>query len=487
MKPDPGPWKPEDFAGLKVTVMGLGLHGGGLASAAFLASHGAELCITDLRNQEVLEPSIRALDEAVSPGRLRYVIGRHEMEDFRKADLVIKNPAVKRDNPFLLAAPRLASDISLFLDLYPGPILAVTGSKGKSSTASALAHALRSLEPGSQLGGNITRSPLSFIETIKTPQSTPVVLELSSFQLGDLSLCASKLDAELAIITNIHRDHQDYYADMEGYLRDKEAVFQHQSATGFSIFNADQEDYARRFLNRRGNAARTILASSLRQGSDLPASTPLFQSHQGPRLQSTNQGGEVLLPGRDPERILGQVLLVPGAHQKTNLLMAAGGLVALGHDPVKVMEAISTYPGIPHRMEFCAEINGVRIYNDSAATIPEASLAAVRSFNVPVHMIAGGTDKKLDFSPFAIIGREAASLSLLEGSALKGIMDQLGSGKKLVESFPDLPSCLDAALKRCKPGEVLVLSPGCASFGMFLNEFDRGNKFRDLVQARAGK
>ena len=169
---------PEDLRGLKATVMGLGLNGGGLASARFLAERGAIVTVTDMKDEAALADSLSALEGLP----IRFVLGRHELDDFRSADMVVKNPAVRPGSPFLLAAKTVETDISLFLRLSPSPVIAVTGSKGKSSVASAIHHILSKSGLPVFLGGNITVSPLTFLD--RCGSEDPVVLELSSWQLA---------------------------------------------------------------------------------------------------------------------------------------------------------------------------------------------------------------------------------------------------------------------------------------------------------------
>ena len=209
-------------AGMKVTVMGLGVNGGGLASARFFARRGAAVTVTDLRPAEALRESMDGLREFP----VRYVLERHEEADFTGADLVIKNPAVTGASPYLEAARRhgvsIETDLSVFLTLTRNPILAVTGSKGKSTTASAMAFGLSRAYPDARLGGNITLSPLAFLEEL--PPAAPVVLELSSWQLGDLR-GRGLLRPAVSVFTVILPDHLDRYAGMADYVADKKAIF----------------------------------------------------------------------------------------------------------------------------------------------------------------------------------------------------------------------------------------------------------------------
>ncbi len=449
---------------MKVTVMGLGLNGGGLESARFFARRGGDVTVTDLRSGEVLAPSLEGL--AGLPVRL--VQGRHEIDDFRGADLVIKNPAVKPDSPFLAAARRVETDISVFLSLCRGPVLAVTGSKGKSSTASALHFILARTRPGARLGGNITTSPLSFLDEVT--DDTPVVLELSSWQLGDIR-GMGVLKPRVAVITNIHPDHMDRYGSMEPYVADKKLIYADQGRSDHTIVSFD-DPYGRSF------GAETPGVAAYFSRNPLPAGVSGAFLREGE--------GRVRTPGGEA-RIVPRDLRVVGEHQRLNLLAAGLALVRFGLSPEEVEAGAAEFPGIEHRIEPCGETRGVKFYNDSAATIPEALVAAVKSFSSPVLLVTGGTDKLLDFSVFA----EAASLPkgifLLEGTAtekIRRILDERGIPYR--GPYDNLEAAVLAAAEAARPGDSVVLSPGCTSFGMFLNEFDRGRKFKAVVARLTG-
>ena len=245
-----------DYKGMKVLIMGLGLHGGGLESARFLLKRGAELTVTDLRDEKTLSPSIEQLEAAhkdrVGGASIRYVLGKHEIDDFKNADMVIKNPGVPPDSSFLKTARRIETDLSLFLNDFDRNSIrlsAVTGSKGKSSTASALHWVLKHSGKRSFLGGNITVSPLSFLDDLK--KGDDVVLELSSWQLGDLK-GRQKADGtpllkpKAVIITPIMPDHLDRYGTMEAYIADKRVINQGQDTSDITV--AADDDWGRSFL-----------------------------------------------------------------------------------------------------------------------------------------------------------------------------------------------------------------------------------------------
>lgn len=446
---------------MKITVMGLGLHGGGIATARFLAGQGAELTVTDLRDEEILRPSMEQLGELP----IRYVLGRHEMEDFSGADMVIKNPAVRRSSPYLKAARRVETDLTLFLRLNRRPVLAVTGSKGKSTTVSVL-HAIAKREyPEALLGGNITISPLAFVQECTRPTPGPVILELSSWQLADIDPL-DLLSPRIALITNIMADHQNAYDSMDEYVEDKKRIFAGQGPSAFSICPYD-DAYRDSLSSRAGGRVLYFSASELPKGLE----GAFFRGKTG-YIRAAGYEDEIV-----PENTS-----LPGTHNRLNLL-AAGMMARLfGIGPDLIRETTGKFSGIEHRLELVRTIAGVRWYNDSAATIPEATAAAVRSLEGRIHLITGGTDKKLSFDAFTEIVHEPADIHLLAGSATRRMMEILRQEKVPFSGpFDNLQNAVESAAAAAASGDSVLFSPGSTSFGMFLNEFDRGRQFKEIV------
>jgi UDP-N-acetylmuramoylalanine--D-glutamate ligase len=446
--------------------MGLGLNGGGLASALFLARHGARLTVTDMKDETALAEPLAAL-EGLS---IRFALGRHELDDFSSADLVIKNPAVRPDSPYIRAAKAVETDISLFLRLTPSPIIAVTGSKGKSSTSSAIHHGLIAAEKKAFLGGNIALSPLTFLD--QTTADTPVVLELSSWQLADMR-DLGVLKPRIALITSIMPDHMNRYHSMEEYVADKKLIYAGQDETCWTACNRD-DPWGRSFAAE----TRARVAWYADRDEGLPGAWLEVGSEGESRRRGffSAEGG--------PEEILGPDLLVPGAHQRKNLLGAALALRLFGLEASTVRDAMASFPGVEHRLEYFAEKDGVKWYNDSAATIPQAVAAAISSFEAPVVLITGGTDKNIDFEPVRAAYGRSRLLILLAGSGtekLRALLDE--DGVPYIGPFDELGTAVEEAAARAKPGDVVILSPGCTSFGMFLHEFDRGKKFKETVRS----
>lgn len=505
----------EDIRGKKITVMGLGLNGGGEACVRFFLRHGAFVTITDMKTSEQLAPTIKRLnsDPDLDKDRFTYVLGEHRIEDFADADCVIKNPGVKiQGNKYLAAAKRIESDISIFLHFTKAPIIAVTGSKGKSSTVSALDFSLRNAGFKSFLGGNITVSPLTFLE--RTDGTTPVVLELSSWQLADLR-GRKALKPKIAIITKIMPDHQNWYGSMESYVNDKKLIYADQGPEDYTILDFDEDDYLKDCRSPEpgckcwGDVFAKETKGTVLRYSKFQLPKDVFGAYQAKEDRSTV--GYIQLPGdSEGRKVMGQ-LQVPGEHMKTNVLNAALALSLMNVAPEQILSIVGIWKGITHRLERFHEWqspeSGIKVsfYNDSCATVPEAAAAASQAFARKVILLTGGTDKNLNFEPLAKVlrgegGAEAKyqplQTYLLAGSGTDKLLARLADPKLCLGPFESLEimlGVLKANLQNPSADRVykfypdddpipVVFSPGATSFGMFSNEFDRGNKFKDAVK-----
>lgn len=505
----------EDIRGKKITVMGLGLNGGGEACVRFFLRHGAFVTITDMKTSEQLAPTIKRLnsDPDLDKDRFTYVLGEHRIEDFAEADCVIKNPGVKiQGNKYLAAAKRIESDISIFLHFTKAPIIAVTGSKGKSSTVSALDFSLRNAGYKSFLGGNITVSPLTFLE--RTDGTTPVVLELSSWQLADLR-GRKALKPKIAIITKIMPDHQNWYGSMESYVNDKKLIYADQGPEDYTILDFDEDDYLKDCRSPEpgckcwGDVFAKETKGTVLRYSKFQLPKDVFGAYQAKEDRSTV--GYIKLPGdSEGRKVMGQ-LQVPGEHMKTNVLNAALALSLMNVAPEQILSIVGIWKGITHRLERFHEWqspeSGIKVsfYNDSCATVPEAAAAASQAFARKVILLTGGTDKNLNFEPLAKVlrgegGAEAKyqplQTYLLAGSGTDKLLARLADPKQCLGPFESLEimlGVLKANLQNPSADRVykfypdddpipVVFSPGATSFGMFSNEFDRGNKFKDAVK-----
>jgi len=461
------------LAGKRVTLMGLGLFGGGRGAARLLAERRARLTVTDLRSAAKLAPSLDALADLP----VTYRLGRHEADDFTDADLVVASPAVPRDNAYLRAARQAAvpvtSPMNMFLALCPAPVAAVTGSNGKSTTTALLAAMLRACGRKTWLGGNIGVSLLPSVQRIDPDDA--VVLELSSFQLEDAT--ALEWSPHVGIVTNLTPNHLDRHGTMHAYAEAKRCLVGFQGPQDFAVLNARSDvlqDWA-----RRGVAGRLLWFDSQPEPGRLPDGVSLIADRlvwrAGPRH-------EVLCARED--------IPLLGMHNAENVMAAAAGACCLGAGSRAVREALSTFVGLEHRLELVGEFRGMRFYNDSDSTTPAAAVAAVRSFNGPVTLIAGGSDKKLDLAPVAreaALGAEALITMGQTGPVIaqRAREESAYTGRSLlVREARTLNQAVSAAAELSMPGTTVLFSPACASYDMFENCDQRGTTFKELVRAR---
>ncbi len=458
-----------DFNNQRVLVMGLGVHGGGIGVAKFLAKRGARVTVTDLKTAGQLEESLKQL--AGLP--IQYVLGEHRESDVLASDMIVRNPGVPREHPLLQLASAhgipIEMEISLFFLLCPAPIIGITGTKGKTTTTLLTGAMLKAKDARTVVAGNLRVSALELLDQIDA--TTPVVLELSSWQCEGLE--AHKLSPHIACITNLYPDHLNRYKDMADYAAAKALIFVNQKPDDCVILNADQEashDFARQARSR-------IVWFSRKQRVDgvyVSGDEILYQ----PSNQTTTHAPLTIASRRD----IGLI----GEHNVENVLAATALALAADVAPEQIRSALQDFRGAPHRLEVVRELNGVRYVNDTTATAPAAAIAALKAIGDDIILIAGGADKSLDFET---LGRSASlrakAILLLEGSATEKLDEMIrygGGGNKIVGRFNSLRDAVAQAHTIARDGDTVLLSPGCASFGMFNNEFERGDQFREIVQ-----
>ncbi len=463
MPPDPVPGLIEDFSDRRVTVMGLGLSGGGLGSARFFCRAGARVTVTDLRGEKELAESITAL--AGCPVSLR--LGGHRVEDFTGADLVIASPAVPPDAHYLKVAAdsgvRIESALTLFFRWCPARIAGVTGTLGKTTITSLMGCILSGSGTRSWVGGNIGRNPLDFIGEIGSDDL--VVLEISSFQLEYLG--PAGLSPHVAVVTGISPDHMDRYSSMEEYAEAKRHILRHQRAGDIAFLNAGYPDVL--------GWARDSAGEVYRYGTD------------GEDLDVCVRDGEVLFRGEPIASV--SDLKIGGRHNVENAAAAAAVCSRLGTGRETIDRGLSSFGGVAHRFEYVARIGEVTFYDDSAATTPPSVIAALGAAERPIGLILGGYDKGLDVSSLipacvenvervVLIGDSTAALSRMFGERAGGYRE---THVTTAESMEEAVRTAAGALSR---GSVL-LSPGYASFDMFRNYRERGGRFKEAVHSLA--
>jgi UDP-N-acetylmuramoylalanine--D-glutamate ligase len=453
-----------ELAGCKVTVMGLGRFGGGMGAVRFLAARGASVTVTDLLSAEDLaEPLAKLADCPVEA----YHLGGHVDADFADVDLVVVNPAVPPTSPFLEQARRagalLTSEMSLFWQFNRSKTIGVTGSNGKSTTT-AMTHAiLRAAGIASRLGGNIGTSLLPEIDKIGPDEWS--VLELSSFQLDDLDRLPAS--PNVAVVTNFTPNHLDWHGSLGEYRRAKQTILRWQTPDDVAVLNHDDSD-----VGAWPTFGRRLAFGSRDAGCD-----GLFE-----------RGAEhvLRLDGSQERFPLREWVSLPGRHNLANARGAACAAIAAGANLEAVHRGLESYRSLPHRLEFVAEVRGRRFYNDSLATTPESAVVALEAFSQPIILLAGGYDKEIDLTLLAQgIARRAKAAALMGETA--GLLACLLEGHSAEEGQPPTRECgdfkeaFDWAVRQSEPGDVVLLSPGCASYDWFRNYAERGRRFVELV------
>jgi UDP-N-acetylmuramoylalanine--D-glutamate ligase len=460
----------------KVLIMGLGLHGGGVGAANYFIDHGYRVAITDLKKEDELEESIKRLRQR---SRVRFVLGRHEFKDFKGVDLIVKNPAVPNDSPYIKYAQEngveIDTDIGIFLGLIRNKtesIIGVTGTKGKSTVATLVHKIYTTRYPDAVLCGNITVSVFDVLTRIK--KNTPLIIELSSFQLGGIR--EKRYSPKVAVFTNFFEDHLNYYSSMEAYFDDKSVLYRFQRPGDSLVYNRDG-----------------IPADCIRENSGVKTST--FGLEENFSGKPTFSGDGTFIregvihykkEGRIEPLFNVEAVSLPGRHNLYNVLAAVTVAREEGISLSQIEQEVRKFQGLQHRLEHVGQKAGVKFYNDSAATNPEAAVRGIMTIDGPITLIAGGYDKGLSLKELiAAINQRVAHLVLLEGNGTDRLIEE--GVKKDFQIVDKMIDAVKRAYEVSKPSGTVLLSPGFASFGMFRNEFHRGDEFRRIVRKLLGK
>lgn len=431
------------FKGKKVTVMGLGLLGRGVGDAAYIAEAGAaEVIVTDLKTEEEL---------AASVGQLRgyenvtLVLGEHRTEDFADRDFVLVGAGVPQDSPYLMTAKgagvQLKQSAALFAELSGIPVIGVTGTRGKSTVSQMIHHTL-SLATGEQiiLGGNIRGvSNLQLLKVVG--EDSLAVMELDSWQLQGFGWAG--ISPQIAVFTNFMEDHMNYYkGDMDAYFADKANIFRNQEDTGVLITTPEVFERAKQTdITLRGEV---VLADS-----------------------------SVI-----PEDCL---LAMPGEHNRLNAALAYEALKAISLSDEHIFEGLTTFSGVEGRLQYVKTVDNVRIYNDNNATTPQATIAALETLdlgNKNIVLIAGGAYKEVNPQPLVEkLAQHCKRVILIPGTGTDMLL-QAGAEALVVEN---LTQAVEEARLVAENADVILFSPGFASFGQYVNEYERNDEFMKLV------
>lgn len=431
------------FRGKKITLMGLGLLGRGVGDAEFLAESGAELTITDLKNEAQLAPSLARLKKFST---ITYRLGEHVLEDFRDRDYIVKAAGVPLESPYIAEARKngipIKMSASWFAELADIPVVGVTGTRGKTTTAMLLYEILRAAGKHVLLGGNIRGvSTLALLRDV-TPDSL-ALFELDSWQCQGWG--EARMSPQVSVFTTFMRDHMNYYQDdMARYLEDKAQIFLHQKPGGTFVLGAQAKEW-------------------------------VLTTYQPPVTPSIAEASV----------IDGWEVAMPGDHNRENAACAVVAARALGVPDAISQEVLARFRGAPGRLEFVREVNGVALYNDTTATTPEATVAALRALDPNgkknIVLIVGGADKGLPLDALTSeIPLRCKKVVYLEGSGTSRLVP---TPEPTMIIHSNLGGAVTEALAHAREGDVVLFSPAFASFGMFANEYDRGDQFNALVQS----
>ncbi len=437
----------EFFKGKKITVMGLGLLGRGVGDIAFLAQHGAYLTVTDLKTERELAPSIRKLSRLKN---ITYHLGEHRLEDFRNADLVIKVAGVPLDSLYITEARKhgipIEMSTSLFARFSPATIIGITGTRGKSTVTHLIYEILKKVGKKVYLGGNVKGiATLPLLRKIKNGDY--IVLELDSWQLQGFG--ESKISPHIAVFTTFMEDHLNYYkGNMKTYLADKANIFLYQKREDFLVLGKSVSSFIRKKYGKK------------------------IKAHIISPAQISSKWKIPLL----------------GKHNEDNISLAVAVADVLKIPKTITKKAVENFKGVSGRMELVRTYKGVHIYNDTTATTPHATLAALRALSRKknIILIFGGADKNIDMKELLKdIPKYCKGLVLLPGTGTDRILPQLQvTGDKLQINQParSLGQAVHKALNIAQNGDVVLFSPAFASFGMFQNEFHRGDEFVKIIK-----
>ncbi|MFH1430774.1 MAG: UDP-N-acetylmuramoyl-L-alanine--D-glutamate ligase [Candidatus Uhrbacteria bacterium] len=475
------------FRGKRVTVMGLGLHGGGLAVARWMLRHGADVTVTDIKTRAQLRPSVCAIEKTAQgkgSGRLQLVLGGHRAVDFNRADIIVQNPGVPRDSRYLDIARHahvpIENEASIFLQVVratklPVRIVGITGTRGKSTTAALIFAMLDAGGRRAFLAGNIRIPMFDILDRViraARHDEVDVVLELSSWHCEHLSAQTGSVD--VAVFTNLLRDHLNRYASMRSYFSAKARLIRFQRSRAVAVLNAD-------------DVVVSELARVYKRDVRWFSSAALPIRTRGAYLDRA----WVWVRDRSKTQRLAAIrnASLQGAHNAMNVAAATACAHTLGISGVAIRRAIREFRGLPGRAQDIATRNGIRYMNDTCATTPDASIAALRSITDGIVLIAGGTDKRLRFDVWAReVVERVHSIVFLPGTATDCMRAALkrtpGAHALAIYEANSMRTAVRTATKCAERGDVVLLSPGATSFGLFVHEFDRGDQFVQAVKTK---
>ena len=450
-----------DLKNKKVAILGAGVEG--LSNIKFLHEKGSEISVLDKREKEELDKEF--LIEADRQGA-KFKLGEKYLDELSEFDIIIRSPGIRLDiikNALDQKDNVITSLTKLFFDLCPCPIIGVTGTKGKGTTSSLIYEMLKAAGRDVYLGGNIGIPPLDFLNMLD--KNSIVVLELSSFQLQDLDK-----SPHIAVMLMTTSEHLDHHRTVEEYVDAKRNILRFQAKNDFTIVNRDYPASNESDVLTEG---KVFYVSRERAGKD-----GCFVRDNALWMQ---------IDGAEKKIIDTKDVLLPGKHNLENVAAAAMAAHLAGVEKEQIVQVLRTFKGLVHRLELIREVGGVKYYDDSFSTTPETAIAAIEAFTQPEILILGGSGKNSDFTELGKVISNAKNIKAIIGIGdewweIKSKIKNQKSNILIVEDATDMKTVVTAASKIAQSGDVVMLSPACASFGMFKNYKERGEQFKREVE-----
>lgn len=461
-----------DLQNKHVAILGLGIEG--VALCEYFLTHGITFSVFDEKSEDELTNVGKEWVKILSKLRKKHiptVFGQiPTAQEMREFAVVVRSPGVSLHKEYLKGyRGDITSQTKLFFDNCPGKIVGVTGTKGKGTTSTLIYEMLKKAGKDAYLGGNIGLPPISFLDTL-TAQSI-VVLEMSSFQLEDLS--KSPQVAVMLMVTQEHLDaygNQNSHKDIKDYVDAKRNILRFQTTDDMAILNMDY--------------------TATRESAEIASAQIAWVSRYKPVGNGCfveNNAVVIRSGGQETGIIDVKDILLPGAHNLENICAASMAAFFLGVSIADIAFVIKTFKGLEHRLELVKTIKGVRYYDDSFSTVPETAIAAILAFQDPEILILGGSSKNSNFTELGHVIEQMTNIKAIIGigvewERIKAHIDFRKTKTKVVEGLKDMKSIVKECSKLAAPGDVVLLSPACASFGMFENYKDRGNQFKKYVK-----
>ena len=437
----------------KILVVGLGKEG--VSAANYLSANNKVSVYDDKSVDEIDGDFVSRI-----PANVEKYLGI-PIPTSKNFDIIIRSPGVQTTHSVLkqFNQAHLSSVTKIFFDECPGIIIGITGTKGKGTTSTLIYEILKRAGKDVYLGGNIGNSPLDFLSELK-PDSL-VVLELSSFQLMDLDV-----SPHVGVVLMVTSEHLNWHRDLEDYVEAKSAIVANQVESDYAVVNADYPN-SKKIGEKSGGKIFFFSTKEKVEGSYL-------------------DGDKIMSEGQEIADI--SDILLPGRHNLQNVLAAVTVAQILKISKEDIVSTLQTFKGLAHRLELVAEVLGVKFYDDSFSTTPETTIAAIEAFDNPKVLILGGSSKNSDFSQLANKIHSSTSVKAIiligdEAGVIKSAIESAGgTGAKQIEGLSNMSSIVKTAVEVSRKGDVVLLTPACASFGMFKNYIDRGNQFREEVK-----